>query len=80
VLVLWSGIAIACALASIAGFALLDGADGETIAVITALAAGAILAMVCDTMIPDAFRTAHKLTGLLATLGFLLSYVVHQSA
>ena len=33
--------------------------------------------MICDTMIPEAFRTAHEVTGLLATAGFLLSYAVH---
>jgi ZIP family zinc transporter len=49
------------------------------IAVITAIAAGGILAMICDTMIPEAFRTEHRLTGLLVTLGFLLSYAVHQT-
>lgn len=80
VMLLWAGIAVACALASVAGFVLLDEASGETTALITALAAGAILAMVCDTMIPEAFRTTHQFTGLLATLGFLLSYAVHEIA
>ncbi|MFC3272909.1 ZIP family metal transporter [Agromyces mediolanus] len=77
VLLLWSGIAIASAVSAIAGFMLLDGASGETTAIVTAIAAGAILAMICDTMIPEAFRTAHAATGLLATAGFLLSYTVH---
>jgi ZIP family zinc transporter len=77
VLLLWSGIAIASAVSAIAGFVLLDGASGETTAIVTAIAAGAILAMICDTMIPEAFRTAHAATGLLATAGFLLSYTVH---
>lgn len=80
VMLLWAGIAVACALASVAGFVLLDEAPGETTAFITALAAGAILAMVCDTMIPEAFRTTHRFTGLLATLGFLLSFTVHELA
>jgi ZIP family zinc transporter len=80
VMLLWAGIAVACSLASVAGFVLLDEASGETTAFITALAAGAILAMVCDTMIPEAFRSTHQFTGLLATLGFLLSYVVHEIA
>lgn len=77
VFVLWAGIALASALASLAGFVLLDDAPGELTAFITAIAAGAILAMICDTMIPEAFRTAHAFTGLLATAGFLLSYAVH---
>ncbi|GAA1944937.1 ZIP family metal transporter [Agromyces allii] len=77
VFLLWTGIALASGLASLLGFVLLDGANGGTTAFITALAAGAILAMICDTMIPEAFRTTHAYTGLLATSGFLLSYAVH---
>lgn len=77
VFLLWTGIALASALASLLGFVLLDGASGATTAFITALAAGAILAMICDTMIPEAFRSTHAFTGLLATSGFLLSYAVH---
>lgn len=77
---LWAGIAAACAIASIGGYVLLDDAPGEATAVVTSIAAGAILAMVCDTMIPDAFRSTHQLTGLLATLGFLVGFAVHQNA
>jgi ZIP family zinc transporter len=79
VFTLWIGIALASAVASLLGFVLLDGASGETTAFITALAAGAILAMICDTMIPEAFRTTHSLTGLLATTGFLLSFAIHTA-
>ncbi|KZE95005.1 MULTISPECIES: ZIP family metal transporter [unclassified Agromyces] len=77
-MLLWAGIALACALAAIGGFVVLDDASGAVTAFVTAIAAGAILAMICDTMIPDAFRTAHEFTGLLATLGFLAGYAVHQ--
>ncbi|KRE26384.1 ZIP family metal transporter [Agromyces sp. Soil535] len=77
VISLWVGIALACALASLLGYVLLDTASGEVTAFITAIAAGAILAMICDTMIPEAFRSAHALTGLLVTAGFLLGYTVH---
>ncbi|WP_448809536.1 ZIP family metal transporter [Agromyces bauzanensis] len=77
VFLLWSGIAVAGSLAALLGFVLLDTASGELTAFITAIAAGAILAMICDTMIPEAFRSAHAFTGLLVTAGFLLSYAVH---
>lgn len=80
VFLLWSGIAVAGSLAALLGFVLLDTASGESTAFITATAAGAILAMICDTMIPEAFRSAHSLTGLLVTVGFLLSYAVHSAA
>lgn len=77
VFVLWSGITLASAIAATLGFVLLDTASGELTAFITSIAAGAILAMICDTMIPEAFRSAHAFTGLLVTAGFLLSYAVH---
>jgi len=80
VFALWGGIAVAAALASLAGFTVLADAPVEMTGFITSLAAGAMLAMICDTMIPDAFRRAHSYTGLLATLGFLTSLVIHQIA
>jgi ZIP family zinc transporter len=80
VFVLWGGIALAAAVASLAGFTILADAPVETTGFITALAAGAMLAMISDTMIPDAFRSAHSYTGLLATMGFLTSLIVHQIA
>ncbi len=75
---LWGGIAFASGLAALAGYSLLAGASGGTIAFITAIAAGAILAMVADTMIPEAFERQHMLTGLIAALGFLTAFIVHE--
>lgn len=80
IFLLWGGIALASAISSVAGFTILADAPVELTGFITALAAGAILAMVSDTMIPEAYRTAHQFTGLLTTLGFLTSLVVSQLA
>lgn len=68
---IWGGIALASGLAAVAGYLLLDGATPTTLASVNALAAGAILAMITDTMIPEAFEKAALYSGLLATLGFL---------
>ncbi|MET0713372.1 MAG: ZIP family zinc transporter [Mycetocola sp.] len=75
---LWIGIAVACALSSLGGFVLLQDASPGGTAFVTAIAAGAILAMICDTMIPEAFRDAKAFTGLIATIGFFVSFAVHQ--
>lgn len=80
VFLLWGGIAIVAAISSVIGYTILADASREITGFITALAAGAILAMVCDTMIPDAFRRTHNYTGLLATVGFLTSLVIHELA
>ena len=74
----WSGIAVASAVAATAGYLLLGGASPETIAVITSVAAGAILTMIADTMIPEAFEKTHVATGLITTLGFLSAFTLSR--
>ncbi len=72
----WGSIAAASGLAALLGFALLGGASPEVEAVITAVAAGAILTMIADTMIPEAFEDAHAWTGLITALGFLTAFAI----
>jgi ZIP family zinc transporter len=72
----WIGVALASGVAGLLGCLLLQGAPAEVIAAITALAAGAILTMVADTMIPEAFERTHLYAGLIATLGFLTAFTI----
>ncbi len=72
----WGGIAVASGLSALLGYLLLGGAPPEVEAVITALAAGAILTMIADTMIPEAFEQTHAWTGLITTLGFLVAFAL----
>ena len=72
----WGGIAVASGVAAMVGALGLSGAAPATIALITALAAGAILAMVADTMIPEAFEQTHAWTGLITALGFLAAFSI----
>jgi len=74
----WGGIAVASGLAGLLGCLLLQGASPVPIAVITAVAAGAILAMVADTMIPEAFERTHLYAGLIATVGFIVAFSVER--
>lgn len=76
VFAVWGGIAIISGLAALAGFLFLQNASGGLLAFITALAAGAILAMLADTMIPEAFEESHLATGLIMAVGFLIAFVV----
>nr|WP_206690386.1 hypothetical protein [Quadrisphaera sp. INWT6] len=75
----WGGIALASGLSAMLGALLLDGAPDQLVAVITAVAAGAILAMVADTMVPEAFERTHLLTGLITALGFLAAFAVSRA-
>jgi ZIP family zinc transporter len=74
----WGGIAIASGLAALLGNLLLRDASPATIALITAVAAGAILTMIADTMIPEAFERSGVYTGLIATIGFLTAFTVER--
>jgi zinc transporter, ZIP family len=75
----WVGIAVASGLAALLGYVLLGGAPPEVEAVITAVAAGAILTMIADTMIPEAFENTHAWTGLITTVGFLSAFAISQA-
>ncbi|MFJ8871671.1 ZIP family metal transporter [Streptomyces sp. NPDC102473] len=70
----WEAIAGASTLSAVLGYAVVGGFSPSVIAAVTAVAAGAILAMVADTMIPEAFDDAHLAIGLITTCGFLLSF------
>jgi ZIP family zinc transporter len=72
----WGAIAVASGAAAAIGFAVFGGLGEKIVAGTTALAAGAILAMLADTMIPEAFESAHDLTGLITVVGFLAAFIL----
>ena len=72
----WGGIALVSGLASLIGLVVFRHFPSEVIAVTTAVAAGGILAMLADTMIPEVFETTHEFTGLITVLGFLASFIL----
>jgi zinc transporter, ZIP family len=72
----WAGIAAVSGLAALAGYAVFSHFSGEVIAATTAVAAGGILAMLADTMMPEAFEEAHDLAGLITVAGFLAAFIL----
>jgi ZIP family zinc transporter len=75
----WGGIALVSGIAGALGCLVLDGAAPGTIAAITAVAAGAILAMIADTMIPEAFAQTQIYTGLIAAMGFIVAFGISRA-
>ena len=63
-------------LCSMLGYGALSWLGKETMASVNALAAGAILAMIVDTMIPEAFEIMHGLAGFITVLGFLAAFML----
>ena len=73
---MWIALVIASAVAAGAGYAFahaVPAADGRYA---RAFAAGAVLTMLTDVMMPEAFEHGGKLVGLLATLGFLTAAIL----
>ena len=76
ILALWVTVAVVSGLACALGYGLLDTADPRTIAFIQAFAAGALLTMLADTMMPEAFEHGGRAVGLWTTLGFAVAFAL----
>jgi ZIP family zinc transporter len=79
ILLLWVGVAVLSAVAAAVGFAALGGASASLVAVIQAFAAGAILTMLADTMMPEAFENGGNSVGMISTLGFVLAFLLSKA-
>jgi zinc transporter, ZIP family len=77
VLWMWVGIAMVSGLASLAGYGLFREAAPEVIGFVLTFAAGAILTMLANTMMPEAFEHGGKLVGIMVTLGFAVAFTIH---
>ena len=74
---MWGVIALAIGPISAAlGFSLFDSASNETIALVQGFAAGALLTMLADTMMPEAYEVGGRVVGLLTVLGFALAFAL----
>jgi zinc transporter, ZIP family len=78
VLWMWIGITVVSGLASLAGYGLFQHSSPDIVAFVLAFAAGAILTMLADTMMPEAYEHGGKLVGVVTTLGFVVALAVHQ--
>jgi ZIP family zinc transporter len=73
---LWVLVAVVSGVASLLGYAVFDSAGPDALAFVLAFAGGAILTMLADTMMPEAYEHGGKLVGLVTTLGFGLAFAL----
>jgi zinc transporter, ZIP family len=73
VIAMWSVVVLVSALASAAGYAMLDPASGGTGALVEAFAGGALLAMLANSLLPEAYDVEGVFTGPLVVVGFAVS-------
>jgi ZIP family zinc transporter len=72
-------VALLSAAAAAAGYGLFGSASPVTIAVVQAFAAGAILTMPADTMMPEGFEHAGCTVGLVTSFGFIVAFLISQA-
>jgi len=70
---LWFLVALICAAATVVGYAVADNVSGNLNAAIDGFAAGALLVMLVDSMIPEAVRKGGDVSGLATVLGFAVA-------
>jgi len=70
---LWFAVAVLCALATPLGYLLAKETGGHFQAAINGFAAGALLVMLVDSMIPEAASKSGRVAGLATTLGFAVA-------
>ena len=75
---MWIAIALVSGLASLAGYGLFQHSSPNVVAFVLAFAAGAILTMLADTMMPEAYEHGGKLVGVVTTVGFVVALAMHQ--
>ena len=77
VMAMWCGIVLTSGAASLLGYVLFQGQSSEAVAFVLAFAAGAILTMLADTMMPEAYEHGGPLVGVATTIGFAVAFALH---
>lgn len=77
---IWTTIAILTSLAAILGYTVFADLSPAVNAATIAIAAGAILTMLADTMMPEAFEKGHNLIGMVTAIGFLCAFMLSKVA
>ncbi len=75
----WGGITLLTGIAGMLGYAVFASFPVTIISFITALAAGGIMSMVAETMIPEAFEEAQSFIGLITATGFLMFFLLMKT-
>jgi ZIP family zinc transporter len=75
---LWGSIAVTSAIAALVGYTMFSRFPPRVIAITTAITAGAVLSMLADTMIPEAYEKVHNFTGFIMVTGFMTAFLLSR--
>jgi ZIP family zinc transporter len=73
---MWTTVVAVSAASAAVGYAVLGPSSGGTGGLVQAFAAGSLLAMISDTMLPEAFKVEGVATGALVVGGFAVSIIL----
>jgi ZIP family zinc transporter len=76
----WGTIAALSGVAALAGFLAFRGIGAGPVSATMGVAAGAILAMIIDTMVPESFEGTHDMAGLVTVAGFVAAFALSRWA
>lgn len=76
IILMWLGVLLISALAALCGYLFLEQLPDEMAAAIGAFAGGGIIAMICSTMMPEAFEEGGPIVGFIASMGLLVSLLL----
>jgi zinc transporter, ZIP family len=76
---IWLAAAVLLGVAVVVGYGALEGVNPKTLAWPLGFAAGAVLASLADTLMPEAYREGGPWIAYATALGFLLSFLVSVS-
>jgi ZIP family zinc transporter len=80
ILGLWGAVAIASAVAAAAGYGLLSQAPAHWVEAVQMFAAGAIIAMLAESMVPEAYERARRAVGLATAFGFAAAAILSAAS
>jgi ZIP family zinc transporter len=75
---IWAGVIAASTVAAWAGSAIFSHASQDVLAAVLGVAAGAILAMLADTMMPEAYEQGGHWVALFTVLGFACAFLLSK--
>lgn len=76
IFLLWLSVCFICSAFTVIGYSFFEGVSVEWLSFIQAFAGGAILMMLANSMIPEAFKHGGKLAGIFTVLGFGVSVII----
>ncbi len=80
IVLIWIGLAVLCGVSAAIAYGLLDGAGESTVAIVLAMAGGAVLTELTTDLVPEGRALGGPLAGTAAVVGFALVFALVEVA